>query len=908
MTRNLIVILIFSVLMLLSAAGNEIILYPETDNTKSSTFFTIDSTSNSKTIFLDDLSGIQPVIALVLSGGGARGISHIGVLKAFEEADIKISCIAGTSIGSLIGGLYSLGYSASDLDSIVSNTDWNGLLLEFTEHNRQNEFLDQKKVSDRSLITLRFNNFELVMPQAISFGTKFNKFIKELYWNGIYNSTENFDELKYKFRAVATDIVSGTTISLQTGNFINALRASSAIPIRYTPVRIDSMVLMDGGLMANIPIDAALGFNPDITIAVNTVSPLLEIKELNNPLNIADQVVSIMMKKFSDKSMGITDFLLTPDIGNHKFTDFRDIDSLIEKGYNIAMKTVPDIKSKIVYKRDSIRTSFIEEIGDLTVSDEPRILYFDYSDSLALAGVKTVKSLIDKLQGMNNYSQFKFNVEDNKIGAVEAKKYLKPQYVEFTRNFSIDGFEDFEKRMESALINNYLTPQRLMELKEGAVRFLRFKGYAFAGIHRISFDTSKSLLTIELDAGIIKNIEISGVTEQGRFLVSRELGFDIAEPVSTQKLISSWENLINTDYFSDAEIIVKKELPDTGVTACVIVGEKGDQKLSIGLRVDNERNAQIGIDLMQVNLFNFGSNLAFRFAGGAFNQQYQLSLENPRIRKTMYGISFRTYYEEKSVFTYMPLEGLPRDRYERKRKGRSVEERYGLTALLGTQIGKKGSMTAAYKLENQRFFDSEIDRKPDFYTLSSILVKLIFDSEDIAYFPTEGQFFDLFLETNVSKGTQFIGYSKASFYARTNLAYGIFNIKPSFLIGVADATLPQPEFFSIGGEDNFFGLMEDEERGRQIIRTSVETRIKSPYGLFFDTYLMFRYDLGAVWEKPEEIKFSSLKHGIGLSLALDTPVGPAKFSLGKSFYFVKNPNGIVQGPVNAYFSIGVKLF
>ena len=178
----------------LFAASRDHILYPQTFAGTQGIFVSeADSASDRMIIRIPDVSLISPRIALVLSGGGARGISQIGVLKAFEDEDIKINFIAGTSIGSLVGGLYSVGYSAASLDSIARNTDWEIMMLEYSEHDRQNEFLDQKKVSDRSLVTLRFDNFEFVIPQAISFGTKFNRYIKELYWNSIYNSTVDLD-------------------------------------------------------------------------------------------------------------------------------------------------------------------------------------------------------------------------------------------------------------------------------------------------------------------------------------------------------------------------------------------------------------------------------------------------------------------------------------------------------------------------------------------------------------------------------------------------------------------------------------------------------------------------------------------------------------------------------------------
>ena len=145
------------------------------------------------------------------------------------------------------------------------------------------------------------------------------------------------------------------------------------------------------------------------------------------------------------------------------------------------------------------------------------------------------------------------------------------------------------------------------------------------------------------------------------------------------------------------------------------------------------------------------------------------------------------------------------------------------------------------------------------------------------------------------------------FFYKSNYSFGIHTISPSVFFGFGDATMPFPEFFSMGGQDSFFGFREDEERGRQMVKGSLEYRIQSPLKIFFDTYLSIRYDLGSVWEQTEAIRFNDLKHGIGTSVSFDTPLGPAEFSLGKSFYFIKKPYGIAWGPVQGYFSIGMDL-
>ncbi len=868
----------------------------------------VDTNSAGMVYTLGDLSSLSPRVGLVLSGGGARGISQIGVLKVFEEESVPIDYIVGTSIGSLVGGLYSMGYSTSDLDSIIRIADWKGMMLDYTEHDRQDEFIDQKKASDRSLISLRFSNFKIVLPEAISFGLKYNKFIKELSWNGLYKPGNSFDNLKYKFRSVTTDLVRGKTVSLSSGDISAAMRASSAFPLRYTPVRLDSMVLVDGGLMANIPVEAVKEFDPDLIFAVNTTSPLLSIDDLNNPVNIADQVVSLMMKTFSEKAAAATDVILQPAIGSYSFTDFSNFDSLIIKGEQEARKKIPAIKSILAAAEDSIIYNLCRKLPPAAINRETRLAGFTEADSLAVSGFTTIPELLAVLRKFKSYSNYELSYNNGMLHSVRAVPYPIINSVKVALNYRPPGFRDYAGDFSRHFTPKPYTKETVTGITEVILKYLRAKGLAFASVHTVTFDTTSNQLRIDFDAGIIKKIDISGNPNASSFLVTRELHFEEGEPVNTAKLLDSWENLVNTELFSDADIGIVSSAPDSGVAIAIRVVEKGTQKISIGFRADNERFGQLGLDLMQVNLLNLGTTVSFRFAGGSLNQFFQLSLENPRVLKTMSGFAIHGIFEEKNVYRYKPKTNLERNEFEMKRDGKDIEERFGFSASLGTQIGKNGSLTGAYRFERQRYYDSELERKPSFYTLSSLVINMIYDSEDRAYFSTSGNYFDMLLETNVSEGSDFTGYSKINIYARTNLTYGIFNIKPSFNMGIADATLPQPEFFNLGGEDNFFGMMEYEQRGRQIIRASVEMRMKSPHNIFFDTYFSFRYDIGSVWEKPEKIRLASLKHGLGASLVLDTPLGPAKFSVGKSFYFIKNPNTVVLGPYIMYFSLGVKLY
>lgn len=245
--------------------------------------------------FLHYVEKSRPKVALVLSGGGSRGISQIGILEALEEAHIPVDMIVGTSMGSIIGGLYSSGYSASDLDSIARTLDWNQLLALSDAVSRSELFLQQKVTEEQSFLVVRLNGFTPILPSAIASGQRLTTLLTQLVLNAPYHVVRSFNDLKIPFRAVATDMVSGKRVVISTGDLAQAMRASSTVPVVFSPILTDTLQLVDGGLVSNIPVDVARELGADIVIAVNTTSPLRSETNIETPWDALDQATSIMM-------------------------------------------------------------------------------------------------------------------------------------------------------------------------------------------------------------------------------------------------------------------------------------------------------------------------------------------------------------------------------------------------------------------------------------------------------------------------------------------------------------------------------------------------------------------------------------------------------------------------------------
>ena len=297
---------------------------------------------------LTDLMPVnKPQIAFALSGGGARGLSQIGVLKAFEEVKIKPDLIVGTSMGSIIGGMYAAGYSIDQLDSIARKTDWNDLLTLSNQSNRRDLFVDQKVTDDRAIFSLRLDGLNPILPTSFNDGQKLSNYLNILTFNAPLHSDQSFDFLAIKFRAVCTDLITGNLVLMDGGSLSSALRASSSVTFYLAPIKKDSLLLVDGGLVGNIPVDITKNSGGDFVIAVNTTSDLWPEKELSTPWIVADQIVSIPMKQNNADQLSKADFVITPELNNILSTDFEMVDSLLFLGYNTAKPLVNILKEKI---------------------------------------------------------------------------------------------------------------------------------------------------------------------------------------------------------------------------------------------------------------------------------------------------------------------------------------------------------------------------------------------------------------------------------------------------------------------------------------------------------------------------------------------------------------------------------
>ncbi|PAA20165.1 MULTISPECIES: patatin-like phospholipase family protein [Pseudomonas] len=277
----------------------------------------------------------KPKVGLVLSGGAARGLAHVGVLKALEEQGIHIDAIAGTSMGAVIGGLYASGYKIDELEKLALSIDWQEALSDAPE---REDIPFRRKQDDRDFLVKQQLSFRddgsLGLPLGVIQGQNLALLLESLLAHS--SDVRDFDKLPIPFRAVATDIVNGEKVVFRKGHLPQVIRASMSIPAVFAPVEINGQLLVDGGMVDNIPVDVAREMGVDMVIVVDIGTPLRGRKKLNTVFDILNQSITLMTRSNSEvqlASLKPDDILIQPALASYGATDFGRSLDIINAGY-----------------------------------------------------------------------------------------------------------------------------------------------------------------------------------------------------------------------------------------------------------------------------------------------------------------------------------------------------------------------------------------------------------------------------------------------------------------------------------------------------------------------------------------------------------------------------------------------
>ena len=362
----------------------------------------------------------RPKIGLVLSGGGAKGFAHIGVLKVIEEAGIKIDYIGGTSMGAVVGGLYASGYNAAQLDSIFNKTDFDELLSDYIPRETKNFY--EKRNDEVYALVLPFNKYKIGIPDALSKGLYNFNLLSRITRN--VRHIRDFNKLPIPFLCIGSDIETGEQVILDKGNLARAMIASSAFPSLFSPVEYQDRFLVDGGVVNNYPIDEIRKLGADIIIGVDVQNDLLDRKGLHDATKILVQITNLHSIDKMKENILKTDIYIRPDIKNYGVMSFSSGKDIVAKGEEAAFSVFERLKQLGVKSNNYKKPKLKNPVDSLHIADINCNELKNYTNEYVYGKLRfksgskisygQLQKGINNLNATENFSAIDYSFEKNK--------------------------------------------------------------------------------------------------------------------------------------------------------------------------------------------------------------------------------------------------------------------------------------------------------------------------------------------------------------------------------------------------------------------------------------------------------------------------------------------------------------
>lgn len=407
----------------------------------------------------------RPRIALVLSGGGAKGAAHIGVLQVLEEMRIPVDIVLGTSMGSYVAGMYAMGYSADEVRDKTLHLDWNKGYQDGVT--RQELALRQKNQADdfQFQTNIGVSDGKVKLPEGVYQGHGMAALLRDATSN--LPTMRSFNELPIPYRAVATDIETVQPVILSQGNLALAMQASMSIPGALKPIEIDGKLLADGGIVNNLPVDIAKRMGAQVVIAVDISDKLKSRNELDSALGIIDQLTTYMTRSGTEKQLALMtsrDILLTPDVAGFAVADFEHMPQIVERGRSAAYLAMDKLRrlSLSPAEYEAYQQAKLDRRSQLNVQPAyylDRIVIHNNSRlsdevlrqmlQVETGKVQTTQNLeagIERINALGTFERVTYEIADeqgqNVLVVNVTEKRWGPNYLDFTLGFE----DDFHSR------------------------------------------------------------------------------------------------------------------------------------------------------------------------------------------------------------------------------------------------------------------------------------------------------------------------------------------------------------------------------------------------------------------------------------------------------------------------------
>ncbi|MGL6130085.1 MAG: patatin-like phospholipase family protein [Fusobacteriaceae bacterium] len=371
----------------------------------------------------------RPKIGLVLSGGGAKGAAHIGVLRTLEKYKIPIDYIVGTSAGSIIAGMYSIGYTPDEIETTINSLNFGKLFTNTTD--RDLKGIVEKATANRYPLTLSIDKkFNLSLPMGVFDGEQIYLQLKEIFKKA--EGTSNFADLPIPYRAMATDLSNGTSVAIDSGDMALATLKSMAIPTFIDPIKDGSTYYVDGGVADNFPVLQAVEMGADIVIGVDISSDSSSITDSSNIVSILDKLSTYNGNVNIQRQKSFPDILITPDVKNHSTLDFSNLHLLIEEGsiaaekLDFALVKLSDEKRFLEIKESSKNLNpTYQEIKNIKLSGSEVLTTEDVFNLRPKAGALTqeeIKVWIQKIYSLKHIDRVFYHVDGDTMEIIVREK------------------------------------------------------------------------------------------------------------------------------------------------------------------------------------------------------------------------------------------------------------------------------------------------------------------------------------------------------------------------------------------------------------------------------------------------------------------------------------------------------
>lgn len=406
----------------------------------------------------------NPRIGLSLAGGGAKGFSHVGVLKVLDSLGVKVDYIAGTSMGAIVGGLYASGYSGKEIEKIVMDTDFYSLIMD-PKSRKESTFFN--KSVDKYLFSIPLKNGKITLPSSISSGQKNVYLLKELFKN--VSNIDDFSKLPIPFMCVATNLESGNMQIFEKGDLVQSIMASSAFPSLMDPVKIGDSIYIDGAMTVNYPSKPLKDKGIDIVIGVDLNQDLSSREDLNSIIAILNQVIDMNIHKDTKRQYKFTDINIKPNLKGMSATSYDDKKKILDSGYVEGLKYVNILNELPKRSFDRLRQqvnpiySNVYKIDSIALEGD-KIFGKNYvlgKMGLRLPSLQTYGSInkkIDKLVATNNYKFINYDI----VSENDAN-YLKLYVTEDEARHFVKFGLHYDEVFKTGLLLNYSAKRLLFK-------------------------------------------------------------------------------------------------------------------------------------------------------------------------------------------------------------------------------------------------------------------------------------------------------------------------------------------------------------------------------------------------------------------------------------------------------------